>query len=133
MIAFQEGLRARRSRAGLSIVELTIAIAVLFTGLMATARTLASSITAVDAAQRTNRAAVFLETVMEDVAAQTYENLLALDGNSITDGATSQSSNYSVGLTVFQSAADLIQVEAQLSDLRTGKEIGRVTTLRARR
>ncbi|MCY2959632.1 MAG: hypothetical protein NTY35_05640 [Planctomycetota bacterium] len=126
-------IRARQGVAGLSIVEVTVALAILLTGLLATARTLASSVTVVNDARRMNRAAVFLETVMEDVAAQPYANLLALDGNQITDGVTGASSSYSAELTVFQAAADLIQVEAQLTDLRSGREIGRVTTLRARR
>jgi Tfp pilus assembly protein PilV len=126
-------IRARRSAAGLGLVEVTIAIAVLVTGLMATARALASSITAVNEAQRTNRAAMFLETVMEDVVAQPYANLLALDGNQLTDATTADTSNFRVGMTVFQAAADLIQVDAVLTDLRSGREVGRVTTLRARR
>jgi len=126
-------IRARQSVAGLSLVEVTIALAILFTGLMATARTLATSVTVVNDAKRMNTAAVFLETVMEDVAAQPYVNLLALDGNDITDGDDVASSNYSAELTVFQAAADLIQIEAVLTDLRAGREIGRVTTLRARR
>lgn len=126
-------IRARQSVAGLSLVEVTIALAILFTGLMATARTLASSVTVVNDAKRMNQAAVFLETVMEDVAAQPYANLLALDGNHITDGANAASSSYAADLAVFQAAADLIQVEAQLTDLRSGRELGRVTTLRARR
>ncbi len=126
-------IRARRSVAGLGLVEVTIAIAVLLTGLMATAHTLASSIHAVNEAQRTNRAAMFLGTVMEDVAAQPYANLLALDGNQLLDGPNVDRSNFTVGLTAFQSAADLIQVDAVLMDLRSGRETGRVTTLRARR
>jgi len=126
-------LRTQRRSAGLSLVEVTIAIAILFTGLMATARTLASSVTVVNDAKRTNQAAVFLETVMEDVAAQPYTSLLALDGNEITDGNDVDSSKYTADLTVFQAAADLIQVEVQLNDLRSGREIGRATTLRARR
>ncbi len=123
----------RKSVAGLGLVEVTIAIAVLLTGLMATARTLASSITAVNAAQRTSQAALFLETVMEDVAAQPYANLLALDGNHLIDGADADASNFAVDLNVFQSAADLIQVDAVLTDVRSGRETGRVTTLRSRR
>jgi len=126
-------IRTRRGVSGLSLVEVTIALAILFTGLMATARTLASSVTVVNDAKRMNTAAVFLETVMEDVAAQPYANLLALDGNDITDGDDVGSSNYSAELTVFQATVDLIQVEAVLSDLRTDREIGRVSTLRARR
>lgn len=125
--------RARQGVAGLSLVEVTIALAILFTGLMATAQSLASSVRVVNDAKRMNSAAVFLETVMEDVAAQPYANLLALDGNDITDGDDDDSSNYSAELTVFQAAVDLIQIEAVLTDTRADREIGRVTTLRARR
>jgi Tfp pilus assembly protein PilV len=126
-------IRVRRRAAGLGLVEVTIAIALLVTGLMATARALASSITAVNEAQRMNRAAMFLETVMEDVVAQPYANLLALDGNQLTDATTADTSNFTVSMTVFQAAANLIQVDAVLRDLRSGREVGRVTTLRARR
>lgn len=125
--------RTRRRVLGLSIVEVTIAIAILFTGLMAAARTLASSVNVVNDARRTGRAALFLETVMEDVAAQPYADLLALDGNQIADGDTAAESSFRATLTVFQSAVDLIQVEAVLADARTGREMGRVTTLRSRR
>jgi Tfp pilus assembly protein PilV len=126
-------IRVRRRAAGLGLVEVTIAIALLVTGLMATARALASSITAVNEAQRMNRAAMFLETVMEDVVAQPYANLWALDGNQLTDATTADTSNFTVSMTVFQAAANLFQVDAVLRDLRSGREVGRVTTLRARR
>lgn len=133
MDSLARGARARKRDAGLSLVEATIAIAILFTGLMASARTLISSVTVVNDARRTTRAALFLETVMEDIAAQPYADLLVLDGNEIVDGDTAGQSSFSAELTVFQADVELIQVEAVLSDLRTGREIGRVSTLRARR
>lgn len=125
--------RRWQKQGGFSLVEVTIAIAILFTGLMATARSLVTSIDVVNDARRTARAALFLETVMEDVAAQQYGDLLGLNGNAILDGADAQSSTFRAEITAFQSAVDLVQVETVLFDIRTGRELGRVATLRSNR
>ena len=124
---------ARHRVAGLTILETVIAMAILFTALLASAQTMARSISVVNDAQRMDRASIFLETVMEDLAAQPYANLLAFDGNHLTDRATAAQSMYGVDLTVFQSAVDLVQIQAVLRDERTGRELGRATTLRSRR
>ena len=124
---------ARRRAAGLTILETVIALAILFTALLASAQTMARSIAVVNDAQRMDRASIFLETVMEDLAAQPYANLLAFDGNHFTDRATAATSMYGVDVTVFQAAVDLVQVQAVLRDERTGRELGRATTLRSRR
>lgn len=124
---------ARRGAAGLTILETVIAMAILFTALLASAQTMARSISVVNDAQRMNRASIFLETVMEDLAGQPYANLLAFDGNRINERATAAASMYAVELTVFQAAVDLVQVQAVLRDQRTNRELGRATTLRSRR
>lgn len=124
---------ARSRAAGLTILETTIAMAILFTALLASAQTMATSIAVVNDSQRLNRAAIFLETVMEDLSAQPYANLLAFDGNRLNERATAAASLYAVDLTVFQAAVDLVQVQAVLRDQRTNRELGRVSTLRSRR
>ena len=124
---------ARKRRAGLTILETTIAMAILFTALLASAQTMATSIAAVNDAERMNRAAIFLETVMEDLAAQPFGNLLAFDGNRLNERDTAAASLYAIDLTVFQAAVDLVQIQAVLRDQRTGRELGRATTQRCRR
>lgn len=115
------------------MLEVTIALTIVSTLLMASAGAFLSSISAVNAAQRRSVATVFLATVMEDLSAQTYADLPTFNGNRIYDKPTAAASNYAVDLTVFLTAVDLQQVQAVLTDLRTNREVGRLTTLRARR
>jgi Tfp pilus assembly protein PilV len=126
-------MRRPQGRAGLTVLEVTIAFSIVCTVLMASAGAFSSSYMAVRNAQSRSRGTVFAETVMEDLAAQPYDSLLAFSGNRMYDGPTVARSNYSVDLTVFLTAVDLLQVQAVLKDVRTNREIGRLTTLRTRR
>jgi Tfp pilus assembly protein PilV len=124
--------RARSSR-GLSLLEVTIAMSVIMTILLASAGAFGSSISTVNSARRTSRASLFLETVMEDVSAQSYANLLAFNGNHVYDHATASVSEFQVALTVTQAAVGMRRVDAVVTDLRNSREIGHVVTLRAER
>jgi hypothetical protein len=101
--------------------------------LTASAGALLTNLNSARTAQRTSRATLFLETVMEDLSAQSYDALQAFDGNRIFDGSDEAHSNYSVNLTVFQAGVGLLQVRALLTDLRNDREIGRLTTYRCAR
>jgi Tfp pilus assembly protein PilV len=115
------------------VLEVTIAMSITATILLASAAAFLSSIATVKSAERTSRGAIFAETVMEDLAAQPYANLLTFNGNRIYDDATVARAHYAVDLTVFTAAIDLIQLRAVLTDLRTGRELARMTTLRTNR
>jgi len=91
-----------------------------------------SNLIATEEAKRLTDGGLFLETVTEDVLAQDFDNLLALNGNQILDGANLASSEYRVDLTVFLAGIDLIQIQAVLTDLQSDHEIGRMGTLRRR-
>lgn len=133
-MGFRIGARRRwRASAGLTVLEVTIALSVISTVLLASAQALSSTISAVKTAQRTSCATVFLSTVMEDISAQSYDDLLAFNGNRIFDQQAAANSNYAVDLRVFVTSIDLRQIEAVLIDLRTNREIARVTTLRSKR
>ena len=125
--------RNKRGNSGLTVLEVTIAFTIVSTVLLASATAFSSTINATRNAQSRSRGTVFLDTVMEDMAAQSYDGLLAFNGNKIYDGPTAARSNYSVDITAFLSAVDLIQVQGVLKELRTNREIGRVTSLRTRR
>jgi hypothetical protein len=100
---------------------------------MAAAGALLSSLSAVSSAQRMSRATVFLQTVMEDLQAQPYDNLLAFNGNTVFDQGTAAQSNYQATINVFTAQVNLRQVNVVLTDRRANREIGRVTTLRCSR
>jgi hypothetical protein len=115
------------------VLEITITLTIVTTVLMAAAGALLSSLSAVSSAQRMSRATVFLETVMEDLSAQSYDNLLAFNGNTVYDQTTAAQSNYQATISVFTAAVNLRQVEVVLVDRHGNREVGRVTTLRCPR
>lgn len=125
--------RAQKSRAGFTLVEVTVALAVLSVVMGSFASAFLASIRAVGSAKRTNQGALFLETVLEDLAAQPYESLSGFDGDRVFDKATQNLSNYAVDLNVFTASLELTQVEAVLTDLQTSRVISRVSTLRSKR
>lgn len=133
MRLFRSRTHDTTSQSGLSVIEVTIALVILCSMLAISAGGFMSNLAAVRSAQRTSEGALFLETVMQDLSAQTHDGLLALNGNTFIDRETQAQSNYSVQLTVFQAAVDLEQIQVVLTDLRNARELGRLTTMRYRR
>lgn len=129
------GARSRRahSRSGMSLVEVIVALAVVTAALVTSVGAFSRNVASVESARNTSRAAAFLESVMENVAAQDFDALSAFDGDRVHEGETAQSSQHAVDLTVFTAGVDLVQIRAVLVELNTGREIGRATTLRSRR
>lgn len=123
----------RSTLAGVTIVEVTIALAIVTTVLTASAGAFLSNISTARTAQSISRATVFLETVMQDLSAQAYEDLPAFNGDRVFDDATEAASDYSVRLAVFEAGVGLLQVQAVLTDLGTDRELGRLTTFRCAR
>lgn len=123
----------RCARAAFTLIELVIALAIIGSVLVGLAGAFFASAKAVTSAQRSSRATVFLQTVLENLAAQPYDELTAFDGDRVYDAAAAAGSNWAVDLTVFTAAVDLQQVEAVLTDLQTNRVLTRVTTLRCRR
>ncbi|MEZ5975389.1 MAG: prepilin-type N-terminal cleavage/methylation domain-containing protein [Planctomycetota bacterium] len=124
-------LRADSPQAGLSLVEIMVAVGITTVLLMATAATYFGNMKAVAQARSLTEATIFLETVREDLLAQPYGNLLAMNGNSLFNRETPAKSRYRADLTVFESEVGLLQVRLQLVDLQSGAELGKVVTVRS--
>jgi hypothetical protein len=116
-----------------TIVEVTLALAIVTTVLTASAGAFMSNLSTARTAQRISRATLFLETVMQDLSAQVYDDLPAFNGNRFFDGASEAASDYSITLAVFAAGIDLLQIQAVLTDLRSDRELGRLTTYRSAR
>jgi hypothetical protein len=121
------------SRAGISIVEVTIALAIATTVLSAASVAILSNFSAVRTADGLSSGALFLETVLEDLSAQAYDDLLAFHGNVIFDQENEEHARFSVTLSVFESEVGLLQIGAVLTDLGRDRELGRVVTFRSSR
>lgn len=115
------------------MIELTIAIAVAMTIMLGSAGAFGSSIKAANEARRTSRGSLFLQTAMEDLSAQAYDNLLSFNGNRIFDNDTAADSEFGIDITVTQATVDLRRIDAVLTDARTGVELGHAATLRSTR
>ena len=117
----------------MTLIEVVIAMSVTATLLMASAAAFSQTLIATDQAKRMTDAAIFLETTMEDISAQAYGNLLALNGNTIFERTDAADSRYAANVTVFLAELNLIQIQTVVTDLRTGEPVGRLTALRSRR
>ncbi len=122
---------AASAKAGLSLVEIMIAVAVTTVLLMATASTFFGNMKSVGQARSLSSATLFLETVREDLLAQSYGNLQAMNGNSFFDNGVAADSRFRADLTVFQTGIGLLQVRISLIDLQSDTEIGRIVTVRS--
>jgi len=123
----------RGARLGFSVLEVTIALLIVSTVLVSLTGAFLTSAQAVHSAKGSSRGTVFLQSVMEDLAAQPYDALPSFNGNRIFDRDTQRASNWSVDLAVYPSGVDLEQVDATLFDLRTARVIAQLSTLRSRR
>ncbi len=117
----------------MSLLEVQIALAVVAVMLLSAGVAFSASMRTMRSARDLTGAAVFLETVMDSVAAQDYGNLLSLNGNVITDAKGTSGPRYAVALNVFDFNLQLRQVDAQLTDANTGQILATVTTLRSDR
>lgn len=124
---------AHGAKRGLTLLEMSIAMAILSVILAGVAMGMGASLKAVNSARRVTGGSQYLESVMQNLAAQPYANLLAMNGNQLFDQPLLADSNFTVDLVIFETEIDLLQLEATLSDRRTGRELGTVTTLRTRR
>lgn len=120
-------------RAGLTVLEVAVALGVASTMFMALAAAFTTSLQATSRAERMTDGAMFFETVMTDVGAQPYDNLLSLNGNQVFEGTNAGDSEFVVGLTVFSPELGLIQIDAVMTDLDTGRVSGRLSTWRSQR
>ena len=119
------------TRSGFTLVEVAVSSVVVAFLAMAASMAFSNNLRAVERAKGLSTSSIFAETVMEDLANVSYANLLALDGNRFFDVTDAADSSFAVDLTCFETALGLMQVEAVVTDLRTGRELGQITTLRA--
>jgi len=125
--------RGRKARLGFTVLEVTVALLIVSTVLVSLTGAFLTSSQPVPTANDSSRGTVFLQSVMEDLAAQPYEALPTFNGNRIFDMDTWPRSNWSVNLAVFPAGVDLEQVDASLVELHTGRVIADLSTLRSRR
>lgn len=121
------------ARRGFTLLEVAIALLIVSTVLVSLTGAFVTTAQAVQSAKGVSRATGFLQSVLEGLEAQPYDALPSFHGNRIFNRDTQQASNWSVDLAVFPAGIDLEQLDATLVDLRSGRVLAQVSTLRSRR
>ena len=115
----------------MTLIEVLIASGVVTIMMMAAAASFTGNLKAVGTAKHLTSGSIFLETVHEDLVAQDYGNLLALNGNRLFDGETEATSEYRVELDVSLMQVGLIMVRASLFEIASGTQLTRLVFLRS--
>lgn len=126
--------RARRdAQQGVSLLEVLLAMVLLSVGLAAVAGVFGATARTSDRSREMTRSTRFLEQVMASIEAQSYDAVLAMNGNTFRDGKDDASSLYTAKLSTTVAGVGLAQVAVVLTDLRTGREQARIGTYRSMR
>lgn len=125
------GLQGHVRQAGLTLVELIIASGIIAVLLLASASAMSESVDSTTMSRDLTQGALFLESVQEDLATVTANDIMAMNGQDIFMTLPAANSRYRVQVTTFLAAVDLVQVRLSLLDNRTGRQVAAVSTLRA--
>lgn len=124
---------ARASKRGLTLIEVAISTVIATILVLATAAVFSENMQVVERSRGMTGGASFLGTTLESVSAQSYDNLLTLNGTRLFENTDADDSAYAVDLTTFLVEVGLVQVEAELVDLKSDRVVGRVLCQRADR
>lgn len=126
-----QGPLKRISQAGLTLVELIIAAGIIAVLLLASASALGESVDSTTMSRELTQGALFLESVQEDLATVSPNDILSMNGQVIFMTEPNAASRYRVEISTFLAAVDLVQVRLALLDNRTGRRVAAVSSLRA--
>lgn len=122
-----------KAEGGNALIEISMAMVLLGVSLTAAAGVLGSSLSTSNRSRELNRGARFLEEVLSSVQAQSYDALLAMNGNTFFDSATPAQSMHRIELATTQASAGLIEVVLVLRHQTSGAELARIATVRSKR
>jgi Tfp pilus assembly protein PilV len=123
----------RARERGSSMSEALLAMVIVSIALAGVAGVLGSNLKVNAHSQDLTSGARSLREVLASVDAQTYDALLAMNGNTFYDTRAAGNARFRVELTTAVAAVDMISIAAVLKDQRTGRELSRVASFRSRR
>lgn len=125
--------RSLRCERGFTVLEAAVASVLLAVSFLAMAGTFSSGMTSMSRAKGYDRGAVFLQETMSSIAGQSFDAVVALNGNRIFNTARPADASLRIDLAVTPVATNLVAVSAELWDVRRSQRVARVATLRCRR
>jgi Tfp pilus assembly protein PilV len=127
------GGHGRARERGSSMIEALLAMVIVSIALAGVAGVLGSNLKVNAHSQDLTTGSRFLQEVLASVDAQTYDALLAMNGNTFYDTGAAGNARFRVELTTAVSAVDMISIAAVLKDQRSGRELSRVASFRSKR
>ncbi len=125
------GATRRIRQAGLTLVEVIIAAGIIAVLLLASASAMGESVDSTTMSRELTQGALFLESVQEDLATVSANDIMAMNGQRIFMTTPDAASKYRVEISTFLAAVGLVQVRLALHDNRTGRRVAAVSSLRA--
>ena len=123
---------SRRGRGLEVLAQVVLAVVVLTAGLAVGAGHYGAQHLKVEESRRLARAEDLFGQTLRAIAAYSYEEVSLMNGSSFQDGATEETSAFTVELAVTEASSDFLKVDAVLFDKNTHKEIRRFVTYRGR-
>ena len=133
MQASTTSLLPRDREAGTTLLEVALAGAILTFSLMGVASAFGTNANAVGSARGLTKGTKFVEEVYDSINATRFDNLLSLNGNVAHSHADPTRARWRSHISVAQQSPDLMQVRLVLMDHKSGHEVTRMVTYRARR
>ena len=123
----------RARERGSTMIEVLLAMVVVSIALAGVAGVLGSNLRVNAHSQELTSGSRFMQEVLASVDAQSYDALLAMNGNTFYDTGAVGNARFRVELTTAVSGIDMVSIQTVLRDQRTGHEISRVASFRSRR
>ncbi len=117
----------------MALIEVSISAVIIALLMMASTMAFVGNLKTAGHARDLTESGIFLETVLEDISAVAYDNLLVLDGNQIFDNTDETDSRFRVDIEADLQEVDLILLRTSLVELSTGRRLVRLATLRCNR
>lgn len=129
----QEAAPRGRTQSGFTTVEALIGALILTVSFLAVAGAFSTNLIGVGRAKSTQMAAAFLDATLDSVRGQSYDAVLAMNGNTFYDQLPAARSRFHTRLVVSTASPNLLQIDATLVDAKSGGIMTRVTTYRSKR
>ena len=124
---------SRRHEAGTTLLEVALAGAILTFSLMGVASAFGTNANAVGSARGLTKATKFVEEVYDSINATKFGNLMSLNGNVAHSHSDPTRARWRSHISVSQHSPTLMQIRLVLFDHKSGHEVTRMVTYRAKR
>ena len=123
----------KRSEGGFNMQEAAMGTVMLAFTFLAMAGAFSSNIQSIGQAKMYGDAALFMDETLSSLEGQSYDAVLAMNGNSFFNHEVPETARFRIDLSVSPSAVDLLTLRGVLTDQIHDRELLRAITYKSRR